>query len=397
LIIANKELTKQNAEKEKRAAELTRVSLETARRLQHIQALHKIDMAISESFDLRSTLKVILDQAVAGLEVDAAALLLLDPYAQSLHYAAGLGFRTREVEGRSLPLGEGRSGLAALERRTLITPVLKASDLGPGPLMAKEGFVSHCAAPLITKGRVEGVLEIFHRSRLSPEKEWLEFLETLAGQAAMALESVQLFDALQRTNIELSQAYDATIDGWSHALDLRDRETEGHTQRVTEITVRLARVMGIGDAELVHVRRGALLHDIGKMGVSDSILLKPGPLTDDGWTQMRDHPRVAYDLLSRVAYLKPALDIPYCHHEKWDGTGYPRGLKGEQIPFAARIFSVVDVWDALNSDRPYRLAWTAPKAREYILSESGKHFDPQVVEAFSGMMAAEGSGPATLD
>jgi len=191
---------------------------------------------------------------------------------------------------------------------------------------------------------------------------------------------------LQRANDELSQAYDSTIEGWSHALDLRDKETEGHTQRVTKMTLELARAMGLNDNELVHFRRGAVLHDIGKMGVPDGILLKPGVLTEDEWKIMRQHPQLAYEMLAPIMYLKLALDIPYCHHEKWDGTGYPRGLKGEQIPLAARIFAIADVYDALTSDRPYRVAWSMEKTLGHIRSLAGSHFDPQVVEVFLHFM-----------
>ena len=250
------------------------------------------------------------------------------------------------------------------------------------PLLAGEEFVTYYAAPLISKGRARGVLEIFHRTRHDADPEWLAFLETVARQAAIAIDNATLFDGLQRSNVQLALAYDTTLEGWSRALDLRDKETEGHTQRVTEITERLAHAMGVPDVNLVHVRRGALLHDIGKMGIPDSILMKPGPLTDEEWVVMRKHPIYAYDLLSPIDYLRPALDIPYCHHEKWDGTGYPRGLKGEQIPLTARIFAVVDVWDALLSDRPYRNAWSMEKVREHIRAGSGTHFDPKVVEAF---------------
>ena len=189
------------------------------------------------------------------------------------------------------------------------------------------------------------------------------------------------FKVLERT-AELAQAYDATIEGWSRALDLRDRETEGHSQRVTEMTVRLARAFGLSEAELVQVRWGALLHDIGKMGIPDGILLKPGPLTAAEWVLMKRHPAIAYELLAPVRYLRLALDIPYRHHEKWDGTGYPLGLQGEQIPLTARLFAVVDVWDAMRSDRPYRTAWPEEKARAQIRSLAGTHFDPRVVEMF---------------
>jgi putative nucleotidyltransferase with HDIG domain len=212
--------------------------------------------------------------------------------------------------------------------------------------------------------------------------DWYALLESFALQAAIAMDNHELFRNLQRSNSELSIAYEATIEGWSHALDLRDKETEGHSQRVTELTVQLARAMGVNEQELGHIRRGALLHDIGKMGVPDAILLKPGSLTPEERAVMQNHTRYAYEMLYPIDYLRPALAISYCHHEKWDGTGYPRGLKGEEIPLAARIFTVVDVWDALTSDRPYRAAWTNFQACDYITSRAGTEFDPQVVQVF---------------
>jgi putative nucleotidyltransferase with HDIG domain len=178
------------------------------------------------------------------------------------------------------------------------------------------------------------------------------------------------------------------LEGWSNALDLRDKETEGHTLRVTELTLQVAQSLGVSEEQLVHIRRGALLHDIGKMGVPDSILLKPGALTEEEWVIMRKHPVYAYELLSPIKYLEPALDIPHYHHEKWDGSGYPRGLKEDQIPFAARIFAIIDVWDAVRSDRPYRPAWPEEKAIDYIRSQSGKHFDPKILDAFLTMIPA---------
>ncbi len=364
---------------------------QTQRRLQHITALRAIDMAITSSLDLRVTLNFFLDQVTIRLGIHAASVLLLDPRTQILQFTAGRGFHTQALHHTKLRLGEGVAGRAALERRMISIPDLTKSSeaFRRAPLLTEEGFVSYFAAPLMAKGQVKGVLEIFHRAPVEPDNEWLEFLDTLAVQAAIAIDNAGLFEGLQRSNLELAMAYDATIEGWSRALDLRDRETEGHTIRVTDLTLRLARTMGVTEEELVHMRRGALLHDIGKMGIPDSILLKPGPLTDEEWVVMRRHPEYAHELLSLVNYLRPALLIPYCHHEKWDGTGYPRGLREEAIPLAARLFAVVDVWDALRSERPYRKAWPAEKVRGYLQEQSGKHFDPQVLPVFLKMLDQE--------
>ncbi|MDP3058112.1 MAG: HD-GYP domain-containing protein, partial [bacterium] len=195
-----------------------------------------------------------------------------------------------------------------------------------------------------------------------------------------------LVNSLRRSNIEITLAYDTTLEGWSKALDMRDSETEGHTLRVAQTTVALARMLNFPDSDLPHLRRGALLHDIGKIGIPDNILLKPDKLTDDEWTIMRKHPALGYEMLLPIEYLRPCIAIPYSHHEKWDGTGYPQGLKGEQIPVMARIFSIVDVWDAITSDRPYRKAWPENKALEYIEMNSGIYFDPQFVSVFLRMI-----------
>jgi PAS domain S-box-containing protein/putative nucleotidyltransferase with HDIG domain len=195
--------------------------------------------------------------------------------------------------------------------------------------------------------------------------------------------------ALQRANEDLREAYDRTIEGWVLALDLRDRETEGHTQRVTEMALRLARQLGCTDEELLHIRRGALLHDMGKMGIPDEILQKPGPLTDEEWIIMRRHPLYAYQMLSPIHYLNPSLIIPYCHHERWDGSGYPQGLKGEEIPLFARLFAVVDVWDALSSDRPYRKRLPPQDVADYLREEAGRLFDPYIVEKFLALITLQ--------
>ena len=225
-------------------------------------------------------------------------------------------------------------------------------------------------------------MEVFARRPLPSEPDWKVFFESLAGQAAIAIDNLDLYAQMKRSMEDLSRAYDATLMGWSRALELRDQETQGHSQRVTDLTVDLARAMGVDGTSLDNIRRGTLLHDIGKMGIPDNILLKEGPLSPEEWTIMRRHPAYAYEMLATIPFLQSALEISYCHHERWDGSGYPRGLKGKEIPLSARIFAVVDVWDALRSDRPYRAAWSVEKVRRYILARTGTHFDPAVVQAF---------------
>ena len=356
----------------------------TQKQLDHLKALSEIDQAILSSFDLQFSLKIFLNQVVSRLGVDAANVMLFSSISQNLESVVGTGFRTNAFEHRQLRLGEGNAGLAALERRIVHIPHLEGQPDNPrlAKALVGEGFTSYYGVPLIAKGQVMGVLEIFHRSQLERDAEWLNFLNILAGQAAIAIDSAKLFESLQSSNTELALAYDATIEGWSRALDLRDKETEGHSQRVAQLTVQLAKAMGIKNSELVQIRRGALLHDIGKMGIPDSILLKPDELTEKEWEIMKQHPVHAVNMLGSLMYLKDALDIPYSHHEKWDGSGYPRGLKGEEIPLAARIFAVADVYDALTSNRPYRKAWTKAEALQYIREQSGKHFDPTIVDAF---------------
>ncbi|RRR66902.1 MAG: PAS domain S-box protein [Candidatus Viridilinea halotolerans] len=362
---------------------------QTERRLRRLMALRTIDHVITGSFDVRLSLNAVLEQVVQQLEVDAAAVLLLNAHSLTLEHAASRGFRTNAILSSHVRLGSGLAGKAALERRLLIEQHVSRADSGflRGALIMAEGFESYIAIPLLAKGQVRGILEVFHRAPLAIEVEWLDFLETLASQAAVAVDNAELFERMERANSEMALAYDTTLEGWSRALELRDKETDGHSQRVTSLTIALARAMGISEAEIVHVRRGALLHDIGKMGIPDAILLKPGPLTAEEREVIKLHPGYAYELLRPIPYLRPALDIPYCHHEKWDGSGYPRGLKGEEIPIAARIFAVVDVFDAVTSDRPYQRAWPIERAINMIREEAGRHFDPEVVAAFLWLIA----------
>ncbi len=356
----------------------------TERRLQRLSALHAIDRAITSSFDLGIILDVLLNQVIVQLEVDAADVFLMDSHIQVLKFADGRGFRHLEAADVNLRMGRGLAGRVARERLPVNIPDLSqlTQPLVRTSLIEDENFVFYCGLPLISKGKIKGVLEVFHRRPFVLEREWLDFYETLGTQAAIALDNTELIDNIRQTNIRLNLAYHATLEGWVQALDLRDKETERHTQRVVKRTIQLARAMKIEEEKLVHVQRGALLHDIGKLGIPDYILNKPGSLSAEEKEEMKKHPLYAKEMLSRIEFLYPALAIPYCHHEKWDGTGYPRGLKGEQIPLEARIFSVIDVWDALGSDRPYRKAWPQAKIYEYIQNQSGIYFDPRVVQAW---------------
>jgi putative nucleotidyltransferase with HDIG domain len=387
----NQTLLVNNVELEREIVARRQAENQAGARLRELETLHTIDLLITSSLDLDVTMRVFLEEIVPRLAVDAVAVLLLNRPLQTLEYKAAQGFRTQAIRQVREQLGAGSAGVAALERRLINIPDLlhSASGFVRQSVIQDEGFVSYIAVPLVAKGQVQGVLEIYHRAMLEKDEEWFGFLDAIAVQAALAIDNAALFNELQDTNAELVLAYDTTIAGWARALELRDKETEGHTQRVATMTTRLAETLGMKSAELVNARRGAMLHDIGKMGISDSILLKDGPLTEAEQEAMRHHPTYAFEMLSPIAYLRPALDIPYCHHEKWDGTGYPRGLRGKSIPLAARIFTMADVWDAIISERRYHPAWSKDKAIEYIRSRAGTHFDPDLVEPFLAVVAQE--------
>ena len=356
--------------------------------LEQLDALRAIDLSITSGADLSQTLSEILDHVRKYLNIDAASVLLLNPHNQRLEFAAGVGFRTPAMQHTHLNIGEGLAGQAAQKRKIVHVPNLKNRKTGllRSPDFSRENFITYYAIPLTAKGQVLGVLEIFHRFALSADQDWMNFLNTLAGQAAIAIDNAMMFKDLQHSNVELTLAYDKTIDGWSRALDLRDKETEDHTRRVTELTLRLAQRMNIPGEELIHLRRGSTLHDIGKVAIPDHILFKPSPLTKEEWTVMRRHPLIAAEMLKPISYLTPALPIPRHHHEKWDGSGYPDGLAREAIPLAARLFAFADVYDALTSDRPYRPAWSQVEALEYVTKNSGIHFDPKIAPVFIRMM-----------
>ncbi|MDZ4158488.1 MAG: HD domain-containing phosphohydrolase, partial [Anaerolineaceae bacterium] len=357
---------------------------ETETRLKNLQALSEIDRAISGSFSRELTLNVLIQKTIERLNADAASVLLLNPNTRRLEYAAGSGFTTDLPRKISLQLGESFAGRSALERRPLFIADLKAKeiDIPLTPCLEQEGFRAYQGAPLIAKGELIGVLQAFKRSPYLPDAERQNFFEILTSQAAVTLESVMLFEKMQRSSTELRLSYDATIEGWARSLELRGWENEGHNRQAADLTVRLALALGVDSEIIPQLRQGALLHDIGMLAMPESMLLKPGALTDAEWKMLREHPVWAQRVLSGTHFLSQLSEIPYCHHERWDGSGYPRGLKAESIPLGASIFAVVDVWEALNSDRPYRRAWKREEALEYMQEQAGKLFDPQVVHAF---------------
>ncbi|GAB4505197.1 MAG: hypothetical protein Fur0043_21920 [Anaerolineales bacterium] len=365
------------------AFENARLYERSRKQVRQLTALRDIDTAISASFDLKVTLNILLAHTVEELEVDAAIIWLYLPSLHSLAYHTSIGFANKFAFPQTpVHIERGLAGQAVSQRDLIYVRDLSNHLTEVCQPVAEEKFQIYFGIPLMNKGQIQGVLEVYSRAPFVPDADWLTYLRTLAGQAAIAIDNAQLFRNLQRSNQELMLAYDTTLEGWGKALELRDKETEGHTQRVTAMTLKLASRLGIEGEQLTHILRGSLLHDIGKMGIPDHILKKPGPLTPEEWEIMRQHPQYAYDLLFPISYLRPALDIPYCHHERWDGSGYPRGLKGEEIPLAARIFAVVDIWDALLYDRPYRQAWTTDKTMAYLRSKAGSELDPDIVEIF---------------
>jgi HD-GYP domain-containing protein (c-di-GMP phosphodiesterase class II) len=349
-------------------------------RRQESDTLRQATAALSTSLDLDHVLESILTSLKKVVPYDSASVFLLD--GDHLHITITDGIdAAKDVLEESIPADDP----LFLEIKMRRSPIILA-DASSDPRLRRWGETSYVrgwmSVPLITRGEVIGYITLDNHVEAAYSLEAGNLAQAFAHQAAAAIENARLFEGMQNSLEELNQAYESTIEGWSKAMDLRDKETEGHTQRVTELTTRLAISMGINGEALVHMRRGALLHDIGKMGVPDRILLKPDNLSDDELILMRRHPKYAYDMLSAISYLRPALEIPYCHHERWDGKGYPQGLKAEEIPLAARLFAVVDVWDALTSDRPYRPAWTHQEAMSYIKELSEEHFDPKIIEKF---------------
>jgi putative nucleotidyltransferase with HDIG domain len=348
-----------------------------------LRALMSVGQVINSPMGLRRVLEEVMDSLISLMHAERGFLMLRESNGElAVQIARGIAHINLDEEAFKVSKTVVRkvvdSGAPVLTTNAQADPRFDAQMS-----VAAYQLRSILCVPLKLKNDLIGVLYVDNRAHAGIFKENdLELISAFADQAAVAIDSARLLEDLQESHRELEKAYQATLEGWVRALDLRDKETEGHTQRVTILTQRLARSMGVEGDALVHITRGALLHDIGKMAIPDGILLKPGQLTEDERMLIQKHPVYAYEMLSPIAFLVPAIDIPYCHHEKWDGSGYPRGLRGKEIPFAARIFPVVDVWDALTSNRPYRRALPQYEVRARIKADSGKHFDPVVVDAF---------------
>jgi putative nucleotidyltransferase with HDIG domain len=346
-------------------------------------ALMDVGQAINSSLGLKQVLEQVMDALIRLMQAERGFLMLKEPHGDlSVQTARGMAQVNLEEEAFAISRTIIRRVVETGEP-VLTTNAQEDPRFGTQLSIAAYHLRSILCAPLKLKDELIGVIYVDHRGMSGMFAEGdLGIISAFADQAAVAIDNARLFDRLKAANEELETAYDATLKGWVRALDLRDKETEGHTQRVTQLTVKLAQAMGVEGEALVHITRGALLHDIGKMAIPDSILLKPGDLTPEERALVKQHPTFAYEMLRPIQFLLPALDIPHCHHEKWDGSGYPRGLKETAIPFAARIFTVVDVWDALVSDRPYRKRMRADEVRSHIRDHAGQHFDPRVVEVF---------------
>ena len=355
-------------------------------RQSQLGALMGVGRAINSSLGLNRVLEEVMDTLIELMRAERGFLMLRESTGE-LVVRIGRGIAHVSLEEASFKVGQTVVRRVAERGEPVLTTNAQNDPRFVGQVsIAAFQLRSILCAPLKIKNDLIGVIYVDNRARAGIFQEHdLALIMAFANQAAVAIDNARLFDNLQAKNRELEDAYQATLEGWVQALDMRDKETEGHSQRVSILTQRLARSLGVSDEELVHITRGALLHDIGKMAISDKILLKPGKLTDDERAVMQKHPEYAYDMLKRIDFLYPAIHIPYCHHEKWDGTGYPRRLKGEEIPFPARIFPVIDVYDALISNRPYRGGLPVDQVREMIRKDSGTHFDPQVVEAFLAM------------
>jgi PAS domain S-box-containing protein/putative nucleotidyltransferase with HDIG domain len=365
----------------------TAVDVTARKQREHeMEVIAQISEILRQNTSLNEISSAILDKIPDFLNVDAALICLDNKREGELLHYHGVG-TWKALEGITLPRGQGLA-YHVMDSGELYVNHTPASDPYFNFPELVQSMATLAGTPLIAQGKTLGAL-IVGSDHPMAEFE-LRLLVTVADITANGLQRARLYDQSLQPTQELLNAYNATLEGWALALELRDKETQGHSKRIAEQTIRLARRMGYDESQMENLRQGALLHDIGKMGIPDTVLLKPGTLTEAEWAIMRKHPVYARDMLSQIPFFKGSIDIPYCHHEWWDGTGYPQGLEGKQIPLAARIFAIVDAWDALISNRPYRKAWDKKEALKHIVNQAGTHFDPEVVDAFVKMLQEEG-------
>jgi PAS domain S-box-containing protein len=370
---------------------ITQLNAQLEQNLKRLNALHEIDRALGASHDLQLTLGIIVERALQHLQADTVTILRYNPAMARLEHAASQGFLHLKVRSNTVPMGAWLAGRVALQQTPLSIVQMRETLEGTDThqLLDVEGFVSYNAVPLLSKGKLLGVLEVFHRHAFEPDQEWLDFLHTLGIQAGIAVENAQLVHELQLTNTQLTLAVDQIIEASARAMDFHEGRPDGHAQRAMELTVRVARAFGLNDLEVSQVRRGALLHDVGMLGVPDQVRFKADSLEPSDWAIVENHPNFAYELLRGVRFLRPALQIPCSHHERWDALGYPKGLQGESIPLEARIFAVVDAFEAMRCDRTDRRALSLESTVQEIRNGAGSKYDPQVVAVFLDILEQE--------
>jgi HD-GYP domain-containing protein (c-di-GMP phosphodiesterase class II) len=353
-----------------------------------VQTEYSINRILQSGLPFRETFQAIFEILSDLIEADAAIVLKFNQASQQFDLLTTRGLDAKALAKIHLYIENGLTRRVLGNRWSIQLENMQESNTPEHykDLYLQEGFQTHITIPLIGKRELLGVFEIFWRESQYTGTWKLEILQMAGESIAFAIDHTTMMEALKRRNEELTSTYTATIEGLSRALELRDLETDGHTRRVSALTVRLAEQMQIPADLRAPIQQGALLHDIGKLGIPDAVLLKPGSLTPHEWKVMQQHPLYAYNILAPIISLRQALDIPLYHHERWDGSGYPYGLSGEQIPLSARLFAVVDVYDALTSDRPYRSAWTRSQAIDYLREQAGRQFDPNVVSHFLSLI-----------
>lgn len=368
---------------EKDAIMGTAIDITTRKQREHeLEVIAQMSEALRISISQNDVMETSISKICDILKIDGAYIAIGDEKTQQVEMKIGWGV-WKQLEGTVLPIRDGLSGHIISTGELYINHHPQSDPYITRPDLAVN-MKSIAGMPLIAGGRTVGVLVIGSGQHLIEND--IRLLKAMGDFTASALHRADLFEQSSLQTKELEQAYNSTLEGWALALELRDKETQGHSVRIANLTLKLAKRMGIPEAEMENIRRGALLHDIGKLGVPDTILLKHSTLTPSEWAIMQKHPAYAFEMLSQLKDFKESIDIPYCHHEWWDGSGYPRGLEGEDIPLAARIFCIVDVWDALTSDRPYRQAWDRQEALAHIINQAGTHFDPRIVNEFIKMI-----------